>query len=181
MTKYLQTPLVSQRTRYRLEAVVWLLGIYASIGFVRPVCEALRRMSLLNLTVYSSAFVTVALFLRSLGYKKRREPLTGALIFLAVLFYAYGFYLVTLPEERLHFIQYGVLAFLIHRAIREDIQNPCVSYLLAFFLTAAFGWLDEGIQAVTPGRFYALRDVLLNAISAALGLFIAFILRRKRH
>jgi len=169
---------MTQRVRSWLEAFIWLLCIYASIPFVRPLCEALRQMVLLNVTVFSSTIILAGLFVHSLGNSKRRQPLTWALIVLAVLCYAYGFYVVTIPEERLHFIQYGVLAFLVHRAIREDIKAALPSYLCAFFLTVALGWLDEGIQAITPGRFYAFNDVLLNAVSAALGLFINFIGKR---
>jgi len=136
-------------------------------------------MVLLNVTVFSSTFILAGLFVRSLGNSKRRQPLTWALIVLAVLCYAYGFYVVTIPEERLHFIQYGVLAFLVHRAIREDVKAALPSYLFAFFLTVALGWLDEGIQAVTPDRFYSLKDVFLNSVSAVLGLFVTFIGKQK--
>jgi len=170
---------MTRRVRSWIEALIWLLCIYASIPFVRPLCEALRQMALLNITIFSSTFILAGLFIRSLGDKKRRQPLTWILIVLAVLFYVYGFYVVTIPEERLHFIQYGVLAFLVHRALCEDIKITFYGYLHAFLLTSAFGWLDEGIQAVTPGRFYSLGDVLLNSISAVLGLFVTFIGRQK--
>ena len=170
---------MTRHLRFWLEALFWLLCIYASIPFVRPLCEALRQMVLLNVTVFSSTFILAGLFVRSLGNSKRRQPLTWALIVLAVLCYTYGFYVVTIPEERLHFIQYGILAFLVYRALCEDIKTTFHCYLFAFLLTSAFGWLDEGIQAVTPDRFYSLKDIFLNSVSAVLGLFVTFIGRQK--
>ena len=36
---------------------------------------------------------------------------------------------------------------------------------------SAFGWLDEGIQWLLPGRVYDLRDVGFNALAAAMAVF----------
>ena len=50
----------------------------------------------------------------------------------------------------------------------------------AFGLTAAGGLLDELIQGVLPNRTYDLRDVALNAFSAALAIAATIFLRRAR-
>ncbi len=168
---------MTQRTQYWLQAFLWLTGIYTSIPFVRPLCEALRERALLNVTIYASALMVAGLFIRSLGYSKRRDILTWLLLAMAMMFYAAGFYFIKIPEERLHFIEYGILSCLVHRAIRLD-NEKVSAYLLSFLMTGLCGWGDEILQGLTPGRFYTLKDVELNAISAALGLFADFIRRR---
>jgi VanZ family protein len=83
------------------------------------------------------------------------------------------------PEEKLHFIEYGVLAGLIHAALvtrRERLKGLTEWSLAAMvwpgvitlLLTAALGWGDEGIQAILPNRFYDLRDVGLNVVGAVI-------------
>ena len=44
-------------------------------------------------------------------------------------------------------------------------MNRVSPALVAVLLTAAFGWIDEGIQALLPSRVYDLRDVAFNAIA----------------
>ena len=91
--------------------------------------------------------------------------------------YGYGMMIMKIPEEKIHFLEYGFLAFLICRALRLD-WGDLKSYSGAFFLTFLLGWLDEGIQAILPNRYYQLSDVGLNGISAGLGLLLTFALSR---
>jgi len=39
-------------------------------------------------------------------------------------------------------------------------------------LTAAVGWIDEGVQHLLPNRVYDLRDVALNAAAGLLAISI---------
>jgi VanZ family protein len=94
------------------------------------------------------------------------------------LCYAYGLATIAYPEEKIHFIEYGILAFLIYRAMRLSLARPG-AYIGAFFLTGISGWVDEGIQHLLPNRYYQLEDVLLNAVSGALGLALLFLFERR--
>jgi hypothetical protein len=77
-------------------------------------------------------------------------------------------------QERLHLVQYAVLAGVLNAALRERAAPAGSSPgrprqelwpgLGAVLLTAAVGWADEGIQGLMPRRYYDLRDVGLNAI-----------------
>jgi hypothetical protein len=77
-------------------------------------------------------------------------------------------------QERLHLVQYAVLAGVLEAALRERSshdggaphrQRPELwPGSGAVLLAAAVGWADEGIQGLTPHRYYDLRDVGLNAI-----------------
>jgi hypothetical protein len=91
-------------------------------------------------------------------------------VFLAVVLW------LDIVQERLHLVQYGVLAVVFDSALRERwsarevIAEAAESAgwrrpgLWAVLLTAAAGWGDEGIQALLPTRYYDLRDVGLNAL-----------------
>jgi hypothetical protein len=84
-----------------------------------------------------------------------------------------------MPEERLHFLEYGVVASLVYLALRErrakltetgvgasDRVARLPPFATAVVFTGIIGWLDEGIQAVLPNRVYDLRDVTFNAAAA---------------
>jgi len=81
-----------------------------------------------------------------------------------------------LPEERLHFLQYGAVAALIYLALEErrlrldeagtgrvDLPTRLPSIAVAAVATGVLGWIDEGIQAILPNRYYDIRDVAFNA------------------
>jgi VanZ family protein len=90
------------------------------------------------------------------------------------VFAAYGYVLFTFsqfPAERLHLLEYGLVGVLLFRALALDL--PCNrAYLASFCLTVVIGVGDETIQWVLPQRFFELKDIQLNAVSAALGLLL---------
>jgi hypothetical protein len=73
------------------------------------------------------------------------------------------------PEEALHFLEYGVLGLLLYRALRHGMDDWAV-FPAAMLVGTAFGVLDELVQWFVPGRFWDLRDVLVNAGAIGLGL-----------
>ncbi len=88
---------------------------------------------------------------------------------LGLVLVGYGTALVWLdvPEERVHLIQYGLLAFLIYRAWPDNMllwKRHCLTFCLVFL--AGVG--DEWIQWLRPNRVGDMRDVLINAISGLL-------------
>jgi VanZ family protein len=93
--------------------------------------------------------------------------------------YIYGMVTIQYPEEKIHFIEYGILAYLVFRPIHMDIQKPA-AYGYAFILITIFGWIDEGIQHLLPNRYYQTEDVILNSISGGLGLLWIFIAKKEQ-
>jgi hypothetical protein len=78
-------------------------------------------------------------------------------------------WLRTIRLERLHLPEYGVASWLAWRALAPHMGAGAAPYVAAALLAAVIGWGDELVQSVTPGRYYDLRDVLANAVGAALG------------
>jgi hypothetical protein len=73
--------------------------------------------------------------------------------------------------ERVHFVEYGLIAFLFYRAFRNagDITIVMVPLLLGFMV----GTCDEWLQWFIPVRVGEAHDVFLNLVSIACGLLFA--------
>ncbi|MCC7263635.1 MAG: VanZ family protein [Candidatus Latescibacteria bacterium] len=73
------------------------------------------------------------------------------------------------PAERLHLVEYGLVSYLLLRALSLDLPAPR-AYIVALLLTALVGAGDELIQWVLPERVFEMKDVQLNLVSGILGL-----------
>ncbi len=155
----------------------WALGvvvaIYSTLGLARLVVELLRERNLLRPTVVTLLLgVGLALVVQLVRSRPGWREVAVAMGFAIV----YTLLLVGMEraEERLHVVEYGLLAVLIHLALEERRENggntPGPSWLLAVVAAATLGWIDEGIQAVLPSRVYDLRDVALNAAAGVLAI-----------
>jgi VanZ family protein len=168
------------RRELRLWAAVlgWVVLIYATLYYVRAPIEYLRERNLLRLTVATLFLLAVAAVL---AHTLRRRPGWREISVLAVFAAVYLFVLwrTERPEEKLHFLEYGVLGGLIYAAFLEhsrplrapgsiDRLEPLWIPPAAILLASAFGWGDEGIQYLLPNRVYELRDVGLNVAAAVL-------------
>lgn len=157
-----------------------LLLIYSSLYIARPVTNWLRDANLLRLAV-AGAFLLAAAWV-GLGLLRSRP---GWRVWVALAGIVAGYVVLLsrfdLPEERLHFLEYGLVGGLLFTALLERQKStrgesgelssrraflwPAVG---AFVMTGLAGWIDEWIQAVLPNRFYDLRDVAMNAAGGAL-------------
>jgi VanZ family protein len=91
-------------------------------------------------------------------------------LWLAAVALVYIFFTLKLwerPEEAIHFLEYGLLGFLLFKAFQHHIPDKSV-YVAAFFLGTLIGIFDEILQWMIPLRYWDLRDVGLNALSVAL-------------
>lgn len=78
--------------------------------------------------------------------------------------------------EKMHVLEYGILAWLAMRDLTEGKRNLTKSGFLAFVFIFIVACLDEGFQKLLPWRVCDIRDVLTNAISGMLGISL-FLLR----
>lgn len=170
--------------RTRRERLLWLAAaaytgfLYATAYVVQFLLDALIRLDVAGIVVTGS-FVAVAAVVGGWLVRQRPGPAEMALMLTVGVVYAVALLRLEVPQERLHFLQYGLLAGIIDAALLERrraiaearVRGPRwgrLSPLLAIALTALLGWGDEGIQHLLPNRYYDLRDVALNAAAGAL-------------
>lgn len=165
----------ARERRLWLWAALSVTVIYASLGYVRAPTEWLRERNLLRLTVAAVFLIAVVLIVRAL---LRRRPGRTELLVLAAVAVVYLVVLWRLErvEERIHFLEYGLVGGLVYSALVERRANRLPpprrprpwAEPAAVLITAAAGWGDEGIQAILPDRVYELRDVAMNVSAGIL-------------
>lgn len=151
----------------RVTLALYLLAIYATLGVVRPITNALRARGALRVSV-GLAFAISAAIALTLIFRNPRNRTRRAVIALIGTAIAYAVVILPMesPEEKIHFIEYGVVALLAWASMPRVRRR----FLAAASFTAAAGWIDEGIQALLPSRYYDLRDVAFNAAAGAMAL-----------
>lgn len=163
---------------------LWTIVVYGTLYIARPVSAVFRR----GIPNYGIFVNTIVLFLAVEAlliiyslYKSGffKKGYTLILLFAAVTIYALVISQVRLAEEKIHFIEYGLLSFLVYRALRIDIKGWWV-YLLSFTLVFILGWVDEGIQYLLPNRIYDIRDVVMNGVGGVIGLVFIFIVENDK-
>ncbi len=68
------------------------------------------------------------------------------------------------PEEAVHLLEYGLLSYLVFKALSHRVRDWTV-YISAAGLTALIGTGDEFIQWLVPTRVWDYRDVGINAVA----------------
>jgi VanZ family protein len=79
----------------------------------------------------------------------------------------YGLQRITAPYDKLHVIEYSILAFLLFRVLRFYNQTTAL-YLWCMIFTASAGCVDEYVQQYIPGRCSSLSDLRTDAAAGML-------------
>jgi hypothetical protein len=151
--------------------------IYLTIPFARDIERFLRDLKILRTVVYCAVFIFISavafIVIRYIGY--RLFNIIILTLFIAIYLLIIKQY--SIMVEKIHFIEYGLLAFLVYHSLREAIPGLAI-YPVSLIIVTAIGWGDELIQYFLPGRVYDKRDVFLNALSGALILILLYIVDR---
>jgi len=168
------------RRRYWSFVLVWIGIIYSTLYIVRPICTFLKETTPFPLLINALCIIFLIAVLIVLWKTARAfDPFSYFILAGILLAYAYGMAAIQYPEEKIHFIEYGILAYLIYRAVRLD-KPDFTAYGIAFLLCSILGWIDEGIQHILPNRYYQIEDVILNSVSGILGLLLVYVFQRNR-
>ncbi|MGQ9579051.1 MAG: VanZ family protein [Candidatus Aminicenantales bacterium] len=158
--------------------VAWSLVILcaASILAIVPLARSIQR--LVTGSLGRSAFgyfvlVGISCFLAGmvwlLFFRLKIRQFSNYLV-LALVGAAYVYFTLKLwkhPEEAVHFLEYGLLSFLLYRALRNHYSDITI-YFSSLFIGTFVGIIDEILQWITPNRSWDLRDVGLNALAVLL-------------
>lgn len=118
------------------------------------------------------AVVATGLLLAMLAWWlwRRADPFDRVLLLAVLVLYAGATALLEIPQERLHYAEYGVLAGLIFFAARAQGAGRWPAAAVALVATSGLGYLDEHLQgAFWERRYFDWRDVQLNVQAAVLG------------
>ncbi len=72
-----------------------------------------------------------------------------------------------IPEEAVHFLEYGLLGFFLFKALSHNVKDRSI-YFTATLFALLIGTFDEILQWITPQRYWDFRDAGLNALSGGL-------------
>ncbi|NKB86887.1 MAG: hypothetical protein GKS06_01525 [Acidobacteria bacterium] len=93
--------------------------------------------------------------------------------------YAVGSAILEVPQERLHYVEYGLLAGLIYCAGRAQGLSTGTAGIAALVGTSGLGYVDEVLQgALWERRYFDWNDVRLNVQAATLGTLAAIPIER---
>lgn len=96
---------------------------------------------------------------------------SGMMLGLAV--YAVGSLSARYPQERLHYLGYGVLAGLLYVGFaRRSEASAVASAIYAFVAGGLIGYVDELLQILWPRRYFDWLDVGMNFVAVGLGLLV---------
>jgi hypothetical protein len=159
---------VKGRTRWAL-VVFYVLAIYSTLGIARKWCQSLQQFNILGFIVGCSV---VAGAVAAIGWKwhgaSAMRRILRIVIALAFLGIAVS---LSLPEERVHLVEYGLLGWMLAWALAGGGGWPRW-WLAGVALVWGIGWGDEIIQGILPNRVYDVRDILLNGFSGTAGLIV---------
>ena len=158
---------MSDNRLFQLLAVAYVLVIYSTSGWMRLVSTLARQLAgdRLGSLMTTGLAVTLAAILAAI-YRSRRPPRLLPYV-PVVLGYCAALAWLTIPEERFHLLQYGILCLLCDRAMPAAIGG-IRRHLLVIALVCLAGIGDEWIQWLRPNRVGDLRDVAINAAAAVL-------------
>jgi hypothetical protein len=166
-------------SRFLLAAVV-SAAVVLSSPFIRDIRDLIRAAFPGKYALIVGAAVSVAIGLAILAalvqIRDRRGLRYGAIALALVLGTAYAAWNAQgIAEvdavERVHFVEYGLIALLFYRAWRP--RADLSMFVLPLLAGIAVGTLEEWLQWFIPGRVGDIRDVFLNCVALACGLLFS--------
>ncbi len=174
---------------FKNKLFVWsLIGcyvtfIYSTLYVMRPILIFLKATlgRYLNLGVGVMFLIILSLVLAHIISNRERYSVNQYLWFSFIsCLYGLVIYILELPEEQVHFIEYGILSAFIYIALTHNINNKSI-YFLSAIIVFIFGTIDEVIQWVLPNRCFDIRDLVMNGIAGILAqLLIAMVINKRK-
>ena len=159
-------------------ALASVAAVYGTLGMAGRLAGLLGESGLgAGLFVLASLLVLAAVVTQGLGTRPGGAEIGVALGIAAV--YLLLFTRMSIPAERSHLIEYGVVALLVHEALAERAsrgRRVRARGLLAVLLTVPVSLVDECLQLFVPGRVFDPTDLLFNLLAAVMAVASASVL-----
>lgn len=147
-----------------------VVAIFSTLGLAQTLVVALGDSGLgAGLFLLCCLLVLATVVTQGLTTRPSSAEITVALGVVAA--YLLVFVRMTLPTERSHLIEYGVVAVFIYEALTERARHGRgvpLPALLAVVATSMVGVVDECIQWFLPSRMFEQTDILFNVLAAVM-------------
>ncbi len=141
---------------------LYILLIYITIPVGRYLTPLAAKLKIIENLIIIFSFVGLLLY--TIYIKNLNKILFSIII---IIIFSYLIFSLKLPEERLHYIEYGILGFMIFKTLKNSSTKNLI-YGITFVF--AIGIIDEIIQYFLPNRVGDIRDIFMNLGGGALGL-----------
>ena len=161
---------------------VVVAAIYSTLGLARSLVEHLGN-DFVSVWLFLLGCLLVLLTVVTQGLKVRPGGAEIAVALGVAAAYLLILVRMSVPTERSHLVEYGVVAVFIHEALTErkgQGRRVPVPALLAIVAASLVGLIDEGIQRLIPSRVFDPVDILFNVLAAVMAVTASVALRRAR-
>lgn len=163
---------------HRRRLLSWLLVLLCilAIFLIVPLARTIQSFisarwgrSLFGYSVLAAVCVACVTLLYLLIFRLKIRSFSHYfwLLLVAALYIYFTLQLWEVPEEAIHFLEYGLLGYLLFRALKFNIRDKSI-YVTAFLIGSLVGIFDEILQWIVPLRLWDIRDVGLNSLSSGL-------------
>jgi len=155
---------------------VWVASCSAAIFATVPVGRSIQKFVYNNwgreAFIYFvlgvlAAVILVVLYFLIIKFKTKSSSNYIWLIVIGTLYIYFTLKLRNIPEEAVHFLEYGLLGFFLFKALSHHVKDKSV-YLSATLFALLIGTFDEILQWMIPQRYWDFRDAGLNGLSGGL-------------
>jgi len=161
--------MLTQNLKTWIFILLYVSFIYISLPIARPVLNTFyETLGSFYLSLFINITLTVVFIFMIIKLYQIKEKKIIPYISILGIFVLFIVFSLDRPEERIHFIEYGILGYLIIKAFdNTNLRTIVISSILVFII----GLVDEFIQWLLPNRVGDLRDVAMNTIGGLLGIW----------
>lgn len=162
--------------------VIVLVAIFSTVGLARTLAELLGNVGMGVVPFIVGCLLVLATVITQ-GLKVRPSGAEVAVALGVAAAYLLVFVRMSIPTERSHLVEYGVVAVFIYEALLERAnqgRRVHVPALIAIVATSLIGTCDELFQKLIPGRHFDLQDIFFNVLAAVMAVTASASLRAAR-
>ncbi|MEM7372979.1 MAG: VanZ family protein [Bacteroidota bacterium] len=160
-----------------------VLAIYSTLGLANTLADTFFNHEAIGAGLFLLCCFLVLGTVLSQGWKRRPSDSELVVALGVIAAYVLVFVRMSIPTERSHLIEYGVVAIFIYEALLERIaagKKVVFPAIVAIVLTSLIGGIDECIQGFLPNRVFDPVDMLFNVLAAVMAIGASSALRWAR-